>query len=116
MSAALQILDNATDALALGHDDALVLTVQGGQPVNVTGYAEEMDADPEERGARKHPQLHVGADVFTHCFHIRRDQLATVQLGKVSAITHSDSGRSYRVMHRQDAPMNRTVEFYCRLA
>lgn len=115
MSAALQLLDNAADVLAAGHDDALVL-----QPLNVacTGYAEEALEDPAGAGLRrKGPmQLHVAEQPFTHVLHIRRAQLSGVDLRKVDFAVHVDSGRRYRVLHWTDDPSSPTTDMVCKLA
>ena len=114
MSAALQILGNAADALAAGHDEPLTL-----MPANlaVTGYAEDVPLDPATRGSRRHPllMLHLASEPFTHLLHIRRGKLSGVDLSKVDYITHPASGKRYRALHWSDDPMSPTVDWACLL-
>ena len=106
MSIASNILGASADALALVHDDDLVL-----MPANVpvTGYAEELERDPKT-GQR----LEIAEKAVTHIVHIRRSQLAAVILPKVVAI--SAVVKSYRVRYFTDDPNRPEVDFYCTLA
>lgn len=106
MSLASDILANSADALAVVHDDALVL-----MPANVpvTGYAEDVGRDT------KTGQRLTTADMpFTHAIHIRRSLLANVTLNRVSTITAG--ARVYRVKNFVNDPGSPEIEFRCVLA
>jgi hypothetical protein len=121
MSAALQIFAQAADALAVVHDDPLVL-----QPgaIAVSGYAQELETDPVERGgSRKRPlQLHTAEDLVSHVVHVRRTVMIkagayTLQtLQGINLITRPDSTKRYRVRHFTDDPDRAEVQFHCTLA
>ena len=113
MSIALAISSASADVTNAVHGDALLLQPAG---VTVTGYAEDLaKQDFDSRGAKRHPLLHVGADLVSHIVHIRRSEIPpSVALGDIAEIGFG--ARSYRVQHFEDDPTDSEVDFYCKLA
>jgi len=116
MSAVLQIFDQQRDAIAIAHDDDLLLK-PGDFPAR--GYADVAVVDPELTSKRsQHIPIHLrtGEFVPTHIVRIRRDQITDVDLEAVNIIEFGD-GKTYRAKYVVDDPMTGPdVEFYCTLA
>lgn len=88
--------------------------------MRVSGYAQVLQSDPDERGARRKAplQLHIAEDLPTHKVVISNryfEDKTLADFQKLSSITAGDS--SYRIRHFvNDHLTSPDVEFYCTLS
>jgi hypothetical protein len=112
MSVVSQILTQQANLTAAIHGDTMTLQPMG---LQVIGYAQEVSADPDEKGlGKKHPSLHTGMDDLSYIIYVRKSEIGNTNLSNVNTIIFFD--RTYRVQHYVNDPVTPEIAFYCKIA
>ena len=110
MSVASSILERSADVTHAVHGDSMALL-----PMNVTvsGYVQDITADPVDKGSGRHPRPHTAQDSNERIVYVRKSELQGVDLNKIVSIAFGNS--KYSVGHYVIDPVTPEVAFHTRI-